>query len=210
MEFGGPKMTVGTEIPIRILDPESQGANTAGLADMNITTKTVLLDGNDIQITQIFRTYMPTGAPTHGLGTGHVSMEPGLLFRVKWDEELYFHGEVKYWFPIAGDPNHSGQVLRYGIGTSHLAYETDSMALIPTMELVAWSVLDGRESNGLPGGGFNNVDGMTIINAIPGMRLVLDRGGDLGLFELGLSSQFAITGPRWYDSLLRLDLRWSF
>jgi hypothetical protein len=211
MEFGGPKLTVGTEIPIRILDPESQGANTAGLSDMNITTKTVLLDGNDLQITQIFRTYLNTGAPTHGLGTGHVSLEPGLLFRLKWDETLYLHSELKYWFPIGGDPNHSGQILRYGVGTSHVAYETDSMALIPTLELVAWSVLDGRESNGnLVGPSTNEVDGLTILNASPGLRLVMDRGGDLGLLELGVFSSFAISGPRWYESLLRFDCRWSF
>jgi hypothetical protein len=75
MEMGGPKFSIATEVPIRILDPE-RNPNTAGLSDLNLTTKTVLLDGNDWQLTQIFRTYFNTGAPGKGLGTGHISIEP--------------------------------------------------------------------------------------------------------------------------------------
>ena len=128
-----------TEIPLVLVDPVNN-PNTAGLGDLQLTTKTVLLNGNDWEITQFFRTYLPTGDAMKGLGTGHVSLEPGFLFQYKWSPETYLHGELRYWFPIGGDPTQGGQVLRYGFGISHLLYENDVTAIIPTLEFVGWTV----------------------------------------------------------------------
>jgi len=208
LEMGGGKFSTSTEIPLRILDPVNN-KNTAGMGDMNVTTKTVLVDGKWLQITQVLRTQMNTGSSSRFLGTGFVSMEPGLLFRYKWSEVTYLHSEVKYWFPIAGDPVYSGEVLRYGFGWSHVWFENDALAIMPTMEIVGWSAMSGAKTNpnnGLP----IDVDGEDIINFHPGMRIAVDAGGDLGLFELGIGGGVALTGQHFYRSIFRIDLRWTY
>ncbi len=215
LEFGGGRFSAATEVPIRILDPELR-ENTAGLGNMNVTTKIVLVDAEKWQMTQLFRSHFNTGAVSHGLGNGHVSLEPGVLYRYKWSDVTYAHGQVKYWFPLGADPAFAGQVLGYGAGLSHLWIDTDNFAVIPTFELVAWTVLDGlqtppgeimQDANGNPI--LDQIDGLNIFNIHPGLRFVHDTGGK-ALFEFGISSGFSVTDGRWYKSLLRLDARWSF
>ena len=206
-ELGGPKFSAATEIPIRILDPIGN-ANTAGLGDVNLTTKLVLVDGSSWQITQMFRTYFNTGLAARGLGTGHISLEPGVLFRYRWNDRTFLHSDLKFWFPIAGDPEYSGPVLGYGFGVSRLLLDTDTFAVIPVLELVNWTVLDGKKT--APDGGALSVDGDQICNIHPGLRVVWDTGGDLGLVEFGIAGGLSPTKQRWYDSLLRVDLRCSY
>ncbi len=204
----GPNFSTMTELPIRALDPEVN-QNTTGLGDMNIATKTVLINGRTCQLTQIFRTYINTGSAKKGLGSGHVSMEPGFLLRYRWDDLTYVHSEIKYWFPIAGDPRSAGQFLRYGIGVSRVLYDCDSFAVIPTLEWVGWTVLDGYETP-YPAGPPRHIDPVVIGNLYPGVRIVKDSGGDFGLFELGISGGFATVSDQFYNSILRLELRWSY
>ena len=140
-----------------------------------------------------------------------MSLEPGMLFRYKWNDITYLHSEVKYWFPLGGDPKHSGQVLNYGLGISHLWFDADNFAIIPTLEFVGWTVLDGEQT--LPVISVpqtERIDGLGIFNIYPGVRFVCDKGGDLGLFELGIGTGFAVSDHHWYESLLRVDLRWSY
>ncbi len=208
MEAGGPKFSAATELPFRAVDPDFNN-NTAGLSDVNVTTKLVLVDGKSIQITQLFRSYFNSGLSTRGLGTGHVSMEPGFLLRYQQNPLTFWHSELKFWFPIAGDPNQAGPLLQTGLGLSHVWHETDSFAVLPTFEVQHWTVLNGMQTV-FPVPVPEEVDGMQIWNLAPGVRLVFDRPGELGLFELGIGSSFAVSGNRWYDSLLRFDLRFSF
>ena len=53
--------------------------HAAGFSDMNIGTKSLLFDCELIQLTFQFRTYLPIGNFSQGLGNGHVSLEPSLL-----------------------------------------------------------------------------------------------------------------------------------
>ena len=203
----GKAFSLTTEIPLVLVDPVNN-PNTAGLGDLSITTKTVLLNGSDWQITQFFRTYINTGDSMKGLGTGHVSLEPGFLFQYKWSPETYFHGEVKYWFPIGGDPAFGGQVLRYGFGVSHLLYENDTFAAMPTLEFVGYTVFDGMQSS--PTGIPQMIDTMGIINVEPGIRFASDTGGDLGVIDWGVHASFAATPNRWYNAALLLEIRFLF
>jgi hypothetical protein len=208
IETGTPSFSVGTEIPIRVLDREL-GGNTAGMGDMNVTLKTVLLNGKEWQLTQITRTYMATGAASKGLGNGHFSLEPGILVSYKWSDDLYFHGEVKYWFPLGADPAYSGQVLNYGLGWSHVLYENDKFAILDSLEFVAWSVLDGQQYDITLGRGVD-IDGETAVRILPGLRFVFDHGGDLGVSELGFNGAFRTGGDDWYDALFRVEARWVY
>jgi hypothetical protein len=208
-EVAAGTFSAATDIPIRLLDPDND-RNTAGLGDMNLTTKLVLLDGRSWQITQFLRTYFPTGAPHKGLSTGHVSMEPGFLFRYQWSPELFLNSELRYWFPLGADPVHAGQVLRYGLGYSYLLYETDRFAVLHTGEFVSYWFLYGQKVINTLTGQTASVDDEASCQFYPGLRFVFDRGCDFGLFELGLAGTFSTGSSSLFDPLLRLELRWSY
>ena len=80
----------------------------AGFSDLYLGTKALLLDCELIQLTFQFKTYLPTGNATKGLGTGHVSLEPSLLTSVRLASETYFQGQLSEWIPIGGDPTYAG------------------------------------------------------------------------------------------------------
>lgn len=215
IEKGWERFSINTEIPIRAVDPDIR-LNTAGLADMEVTTRTVLLDGCRFQLSQIFSTHLPTGSYSRGTGNGHVSLEPGIAYRYKINDNTYFHGDLTYLFPIGADPDFAGQILNYGLALSHVWIDTDTYAIIPTIEVDCWTVLDGRES--LPGIDFNEndplansqeIDSMGIVNVHPGLRWVCDKGGDCGVKEFGISSGICVTQDTWYEELVRIEFRWS-
>lgn len=209
LEAGGERFSLGTEIPIRIVDPVTHG-DTAGMGDMSLTTKTVLCDGVRWQISQLFRTYFNTGAPSKGLGNGHISLEPGMLARFKINDRTYVHSEIEYWFPIAGHPEHSGQVLRWGVGVSRVWRDSDSLALIQTFEILGLSALDGMQSGPLDpasGSRLNDIDSRLGMWAIPGLRSVIDTGGDLGVIEIGIAGGLDIGSSGWHDGMLRFEIR---
>lgn len=206
-ETGGKLFSMGTELPFSWIDPE-QNRNHAGLGDLNLATKTVLVNGDQWQITNLFRTYFNTGAPSMGLGTGQIQLEPGFLLRYKWSDVTYFHGEIKYWIPLGTDTTFNGQVLDYGFGVSHLWWESDRVAVIPTFEIIGYSVLNGQMTT--PSGVAVSTDSTHIFNVFPGVRIANDRGSDLGLFELGISGGWAISNDHFYDAMLRVDVRWSY
>jgi hypothetical protein len=207
MEFGSKKFSLGTEYPLRWTNPVVNDNHT-GFGDMNLTTKTVMVDGDKWQITNLFRTYMPTGAPKAGMGTGHVSMEPGALVRYKWSDVTFVHMQMKYFFPLGGDPNQSGQVFIYGIGPSHVLVDGDNRAWIGTLEFTGSYIGNGQRTN--PNGTISDAQGEHIMNLYPGIRYVRDCGGDLGIFEFGVCTGFPVSGPRFFSDLLRVELRWSF
>ncbi|WP_372895580.1 hypothetical protein [Stieleria sp.] len=203
-EVGGSRFSATTELPLRFIDPTIL-SNTGGMGDMAITTKTVLLDGDSLQLTQVLRNQLATGSAKRGLGNGHVSMEPGFVASYKWSDRTLIHNELKLWFPIGGEPGFSGPVLRYGMGFANVLYDSDTFAILPTFELVGWSILTGQKSVGLPNP--QSIDGENIINLYPGLRIVRDNGR---LFELGINGGVSVTERHWYRSVLRLDLRWTF
>lgn len=209
MEQGGKKFSIGTEIPIRTIDP-TVFDNSGGIGDITITTKTLFLDGRTWQIANLFRTYIPSGDASAGLGTGHASIEPGFAWRCKWSDITYIHGDIKYWVPLGGDPVHEGEVLSYGIGVSHVWRDSDSFAIMPTLELVGYTFLDGELT--VPGSVVpmttTAVDSDGILNIHPGIRWVWDKGGDCGVKEFGIFGGFAATSDSLYEELLRAEVRY--
>jgi hypothetical protein len=213
MEKGTKRLGMAVNLPIRSVDPEIRDDST-GFADMSIQTKAVLMDGRCWQLTQLFNTYLPTGSASHGTGDGHVSLEPGVAYRWKWSDITYFHGDLKYLFPIAADPDFSGQIFNYGFGWSHVAVQTDTWALIPVFEVECWTFVDGRETiplafpdaNGVASREINTIG---IMNICPGLRWVCDKGCDCGTKEFGVSAGINVTSDQTYEGLLRLEFRWS-
>jgi hypothetical protein len=225
MEFAqGGLFSVFTELPLRVLDPEING-NTAGFGDMVVGNRAVMIDGKYWQVTQVLRTHINTGDFQRGLGTGHVSLEPGLVLRYRWNCTTYLHGELKYLTPLGGDPTAAGDVLRYGLSVATVAYETDTFAVLPSLELVGHTFLDGLKTlpptvppfAAGPTGGTDpfigrvvDVDGEDFLSIHSGVRLVLGPRGDLGLCEVGASGGVAPDNDATFDFLGRLEVRWSY
>jgi hypothetical protein len=208
MENGGDAFSLATDIPIRLLNPDVNG-NNGGIGDIQLVQKTRLMNGERWQMTQILRTIFNSGNARKGLGTGHVAMEPGLLCRFKWSELTYLHSELLIRFPIGGDPMYSAPAWTWGLGMSTVWYETDTIALIPTLEFVNIWIIDGQVT---PIGAVAPVDvrGDGIFNLGPGLRMVWDTGGDLGVVEFGGNAMLAVGSDGWYDALVRFDMRFVF
>ena len=208
MELGGGAFSLATEIPIRQLNPEIN-ENTNGVGDIQLVQKTLLMDGGRWQMTQLLRTVFNNGNARKGLGTGHVSMEPGMLFRWKYNDLTYYHGELKMTFPIAGDPMGASPILKWGVGLSTIYYETDTIAYMPTLEFTNIWFLDGLRTT-YPEGIPIDIEADGVLLLAPGMRMVCDTGGDLGLIELGASMPVQLGDNGWYNYLFRFDLRFVY
>ncbi len=128
-------------------------------------------------------------------------------------EQTYLHGEITYWFPLGADPDFAGEFLRYGLAISHVCYDGDAFGIVPTLEFVGWTVLDGQET--LPNTdplviAPRPVDGLSIMNVYPGVRFIFDSPGDWGHWDFGIAGGVAVTADQWYDSVLLANLRFIF
>src|SRR5262249_49328743 len=73
-----PPFTGFLEMPVRFVNPE-RNDNTSGVGDLNFGIRTGLVAEPGRFWTFQFRTFVPTGNASQGLGTNHVSLEPALL-----------------------------------------------------------------------------------------------------------------------------------
>jgi hypothetical protein len=201
------RFSLFAEIPYRFLNPE-QNANTDGWSDLKVGARYALIADCDQWLTFQFRTYIPTGVASRGLGTDHVSLEPALLYFQRLSERWLFDGEFRYWIPIDGT-DFAGDVIRYGMGLSYVLLNSPSFRAIPVGEVVGWTVLDGRKSNAF---GAFDADGDTIVNAKLGMRLGFGDlvGPGVSRSELYFGYGRALTGDVWYKDLIRAEWQVNF
>ncbi len=213
------RFSVFTEVPIRFINPTIND-NAAGFSDMNVGFKYALVASPDRFYTFQMRVYVPTGDSDQGLGTRHASFEPGLLVFQRLSDRLFLHAEVRDWIPIRGT-DHAGNILRYGLGLSYNAFQTDSMRIAPVGEVVGWTLLDGRETDALspedPATLSNDAGGDTIVNGKFGIRIGFGEYGNAGggsslndRSSLFLGYARALTGDHWYRDGLRLEYNYYF
>ena len=187
------------EVPYRTIYPEV-GNHSAGFIDMNLGTKSLLLDCDLLQLTFQFRTYIPVGTPTKGLGTGHTALEPSLLLTLHLCEDTYSEIQLSEWIPIGGDQQFEGSVFHYHFSLNclicHLLSDID---IIGTTELNGWAFQGGGFTDPLVG--FKKASDATYLSAGPGLRIMFcDR------VELGVGSAFALTRQHWADELIRTEI----
>lgn len=204
-EIGSDAFSVQTEFPIQGYSPEFGDGHSA-FGDIRITQKTRMLDTERLQIAQMLRLHTPSGNKRIGAGTGHVSMEPGVLARYRYTDWTYFHGELKYWLPLGANPETSGDVLTYGFGLSTVWHETLCTAIIPTLEMQSINFLEGQKTGPF---GDIRVDDDNTAMLMPGIRFTQDKGGDIGAIDCGVGLGFGFSHQRYYDSLLRFELRFT-
>jgi hypothetical protein len=204
------RLSLFVETPERFLNPE-QNSNATGFADMNFGAKFALISCPDQVLTFQFRTYVPTGEPGLGLGTGHYSLEPSLLLWQQLSDRLYLEAELRDWIPIEGT-DFAGNVLRYGVGLSYFIigepqlpgrHSDQRLSLAPVIEFVGWTVLSGKEF--APDIGIKDAAGDTIVNAKFGLRLGY---GDHHTFAVSYGR--ALTGTVWYKDIIRVEYRFAF
>lgn len=195
----------------------SMNCPESGFGDMIIGTKAMLLDCDCIQVTFGFKTYLPTGDFTKGLGVGHVSLEPSLIFGIPLCKGCFLQMQQAYWIPIAGDPLYQANIYHGHYAVNHELWSPcPGLKLVGTLELNHWVVFTGaftdpeftlvvpsanngqRSPIAQPAGG-------SIVSVGPGIRFVI-----CDKIDFGVGSAIAITGPRWEEELIRAEFRWRF
>jgi hypothetical protein len=194
------------EFPVRFLNPEMND-NTAGFSDMNAGFKWMLLECDDLLLTFQFRTYIPTGDASRGLGADHASLEPALLLYKPLTDRLSLEAEFRDWIPVEGTEEFAGNVIRYGVGVGYDWLHTCNCTVRPVAEFVGWTVLDGQVTIFDPPAPVRveEADGDTIVNVKVGVRVGIGCNR-----QLYAGYGRALTGDTWYDDIWRLELRLFF
>jgi hypothetical protein len=206
-----PRLSVFVEAPVRFLNAE-QNQDVGGYSDMNFGFKAALISCPDQVVTFQLRTYVPTGDSDRGLGNNHVTMEPALLYWQQLSDRLYAEAEFRDWVPIGGS-DFAGNVIRYGVGVSYFLMgepqlpgsqsNAGQIGIAPTLELVGWTVLSGKEF--APDIGTKDAAGDTIVNAKMGVRVNFGANN-----SMAVSYGRALTGTVWYKDILRVEYRLAF
>ena len=224
-----PKFSGFVEIPVRFINPEVN-QNSAGLGDVRSGFKYSLIESVDRLLTLQVRGYFPSGDGEKGLGTEHVSIEPGILFQ-RAHHRFDSFGEFKAWVPIGGSEetftdgtvrDFSGTILRYGLGVSYDLYrgpcqlrncskcgDLPGNRLSLVNEMVGWTILDGLKfrtntpdiAPGAPG--FDQTFLSAAGDTIVNLKLGLRWTTPRDTVYVGYGT--AITSDRWYEEVARVD-----
>jgi hypothetical protein len=203
-EAGTGAAGITFEMPYRAVDPDP-GVRAAGFGDMTIGTKALLFDCELLQITMMFKTYMPAGNFRKGLGVGHVSLEPSLVIGLKLACDTYVQGQVAEWIPLGGDSDYQGAILHYHVSLNQVLFRVlPDVPLIGTLELNGWMFQDGAYTDPLLGP-FQKSSGEMYVMPAVGIRLfVCDK------IDFGFAAAFAVTERHFADQLYRTELRFRF
>jgi hypothetical protein len=200
MEAAVQRFSFFTEFPYRTTFPLLT-PHHAGFSDMNLGTKSLLLDCDLIQFTFQFRTYIPMGSVSGGLSNGHVSLEPSFLMALHLAPETYFQGQLSEWIPLGGDPNYAGAILHYHLSLNQtLCRLHPDVPLIGTLEFNGWSFQDGAFTAPLRGP--QKSSGASYFSLGPGLRMSVCKN-----IDFGIGTAFSLGSPNWADSLIRSDVR---
>jgi hypothetical protein len=185
----------------------------ANFGDLNLGTKSLLVDCELMQTAFQFRTYIPTGNARNGLGTGHTSLEPSLLSSIKLTQRSYLQSQVAYWIPVGGDRDFQGATWVYGSSLNHGWLNRGAYQLISTAEFKGWTFTDGAVANRdlVAAGVAPNAGNRAFIQQGSG-ETYLSLGGGLRLvycdkYDVGFGMLIPVTGGHLADPLYRTEFR---
>lgn len=174
--------------------------HSAGFGDIQIGTKSLLHDTPLMQVALQMTTIVPAGNSRKGLGVGHVSLEPALLFGLALTERDFLQGQAAQWIPLGGDADYQGALLRWGLAWNRLAWQRDrDNAMTVNLDLAGWSFQDGAYTD--PVLGQRSASGETYLYLGPGTRLLM-----CGKYEFGIGSLVALTNRHFARSILRSEI----
>jgi hypothetical protein len=199
------------DVPVRFLDPDVN-RNAAGIGDIGFGAKYAFIYNENRIVSAFLRFQGPAGSTSLGLGNGQWFIEPGLLYLEQLNEKWQLFGEFRFMTPLGLRTNFSGNLLRYGLGTSYTVAQGRWGYVAPVAEVVGWSVLSGNESTAA--GAMVSASGDTIVNAKLGVRIGLGCPTPGSPFptrsDLYIGYGRALTGEVWYKDLIRLEFRRFF
>jgi hypothetical protein len=193
-------------IAIPYLDMEDDTfAGASGFGDLTIGTKSLLLDCELMQFAIVFNTTVPTGNFLKGLGTGHVTLQPGALMALKLTTMTYLQSGLLYSIPIGGDQGFEGPVLQYHLSLNQMLWNCgNGIKLIGVAELNGYEFLGGAAT--APDGTILSAKDIgSVVSIGPGVRLVL-----CDKIDFGVGSAFNLTQDTVGDEIIRVDFRWRF
>jgi hypothetical protein len=202
-EIATGSASVAIAMPYRSWDAEPYAHSAAGFSDMSITAKTLLVDSELFMCSMLMRTYMPIGNVTKGLGDGHVSLEPGLVFGLRLAPDTYMQAEVEEWIPIGGDTNSQGAFLQWGLSLNQLLWHpVEDARLIGTLELTGYSFQAGQYTD--PIAGPQKLSGQNNMAVGTGLRMFFCK------FDVGLAGNFGVTGKYMAREQMQFDMRFRY
>jgi Putative MetA-pathway of phenol degradation len=207
------------DTPVRFLDP-TVNLNHTGVGDLQAGLKYAFVQQGPLVATAQIRAYIPTGEEKNGLGTGHPSVEPALLFLWQESPTWRVEGEVQAWVPI-NDTYYGGEVVHYGLATSYGERQAEGLWFTPVVEAEGWYVVRGRETDVVSDPTTVIVRGRRTI--VPAKVLILESGrenivnGDIGVRagwgyrgDIYVGYSRALTGEVWYKDMFRVELRYYY
>jgi hypothetical protein len=202
-EVATGNLGVTVQTTYRAVDPtDDVSARSAGFSDIILGTKTLLVDSELLMISLQFRTYLPTGNFSKGLGTGHVSLEPSIIIGLNTSRRSYLQAQVAQWIPIAGDPAYSGGILRHNLSFNYVLWKPiEDVQLIGNWEWNGFSFQDGAYTHPVRGA-FQRASHSFAFQTGPGFRLFL---GDK--IDFGSSHMIGLGDKRMSAYQMRLELR---
>jgi hypothetical protein len=205
MEGAVDRFGLFVQLPYRQVTPETYPGGSA-LGDMSVGTKSLLLDCELMQFTFQFRTYIPTGNPRKGVGTGHTSLEPSVLTAIKITESTYSQCQLAWLGAVGGDSGFQGSLITLGLSLNQMLWDCGKdLQWIGTLEGNAFWITDGLYTDPLTGTALPANELGTMVNVGAGTRFVFCKTIDFGV---GVS--FAVTDERLVGQLLRTEFRWRF
>ena len=203
-----PRLSAFLTVPIRFLNPDVN-RNTEGLSDVSFGFKYALVYCPDQVLTFQLRAIAPSGNTFDGLGTGNWWLEPGLLYLRQMSPRWQMFGELRDQIPLSPRSDFTGNVLRYGLGTSVMAVRGDRGYVAPVAEVVGWTVLNGKE---LADNEVVNARGATIVNAKLGLRLGFGKDDCNSQYrnDIYIGYGRSLTGEVWYKDVVRAEYRRFF
>ncbi len=203
-EVGMGAAGVQIAVPYRSVNSTPYGADGAGFSDLTITAKTMLLDSELALFGFQMKTYIPVGQTGKGLGTGHVSLEPGLNFGLRCSPETYAQASVVEWIPLGGDKDYQGAHLRWAVSLNHILWRPiRDVQLIGTLESTGISFQDGLFTD--PALGPTHLAKRTAAAIGPGFRMFF-----CDTFDFGLGWQHGITGKYLMRDQVRFEARYRY
>jgi hypothetical protein len=204
------RFSVFADIPIRFINPEVN-ANATGISDVSFGGKYALIRNERRVLSLWMRTIAPSGGFREGLGTAHWWLEPGLLYLEQMSPRWQVFGEFRDQIFLSRRTDFTGNVLRYGLGTSYIVADGRWGYVAPVVEAVGWTALSGKE---LAEDQAVSASGATIVNGKFGLRIGFGEPA-IGQFfatrsDLYVGYARALTGEVWYKDMLRLEYRFFF
>jgi hypothetical protein len=179
--------------------------HAANFGDTVVGTKALLFDCELLQLTFQFKTFIPSGNPLKGLGTGHTSLEPSLLLAVKLTPEMYLQGQISEWVPIGGDPAYEGAILHYHFSVNRvLCRILPDVPLISTSEANFWSFQDGAYTDPVRGS-YQKSSGETYVALGQGLRLFV-----CNKIDFGVAADYGVSQRHWAAQQYRSEFRWRY